>query len=261
MKKVPFFFHEFFAIAVWFLRLLYLYELKKIDIILTNSVLNQQRLMAWTGKDNIRVLYPPVNMLRFRPVKEKLPYIIQEHNNVESTIEKEIKDYYVSFARLTAPKRIDRIIHAFIHMPDKNLIILYGPHDTEKESLMRMAMGANNIFFLNEPRDMKMAGIVASAVASVAVSKNEDFGMVAIESMSCGIPVIAVDEGGYQETIIDKKTGTLLPPDFTVYQLMEAVKEMTPEKALSMKEDCIAQAHKFSIESFSVNLKNLLEQQ
>ncbi len=121
-----------------------------------------------------------------------------------------------------------------------------------------MAVGCNNIFFHNEPRDMRMAGIVASAVASVAVSQEEDFGMVAIESMACGIPVIAVDEGGYRETVVDKKTGTLLPPNFTVYQLMEAVREMTPVKALSMKDDCIAQAHKFSIESFSENLKKVL---
>lgn len=206
MKKVPFFFHEFFAIAVWFLKHLYLYELKKIDIIVTNSLLNQQRLIAWTGRKDIRVLYPPVNMLRFRPLKEKIPYKIEEHNNMESSLQKEIKEYYVSFARLTGPKRVDRIIHAFIHMPEKNLIILYGQHDTEKESLMEMAIGCNNIFFVNEPHDMRMAGIVASAIASIAVSKDEDFGMVAIESMSCGIPVIAVDEGGYRETVIDKKT-------------------------------------------------------
>lgn len=198
-------------------------------------------------------------MLRFRPLKEKIPYKIEEHNNMESSLQKEIKEYYVSFARLTGPKRVDRIIHAFIHMPEKNLIILYGQHDTEKESLMEMAIGCNNIFFVNEPHDMRMAGIVASAIASIAVSKDEDFGMVAIESMSCGIPVIAVDEGGYRETVIDKKTWILLPPDFTVYQLMEAIRVMHRKKALTMKNDCIEQAHKFSIENFSINLKNLLQ--
>ena len=41
---------------------------------------------------------------------------------------------------------------------------------------------------------MKMAGIVASAVASIALAKEENFGIVALESMSCGIPVISVDE-------------------------------------------------------------------
>ena len=86
------------------------------------------------------MIYPPVNMLRFRPVRQKLPFIIQEHNNVETVIEKEIYDYYISFARLTESKRIDRIIHAFQHMPEKNLIILYNPNDPDKEKLMKMAV-------------------------------------------------------------------------------------------------------------------------
>jgi glycosyltransferase involved in cell wall biosynthesis len=36
--------------------------------------------------------------------------------------------------------------------------------------------------------------IISGAIASICVSQNEDFGMVAIESMACGVPVIAVDE-------------------------------------------------------------------
>lgn len=135
-----------------------------------------------------------MNTLRFRPVKNKLPFIIEEHSNVESMLKKEISEYYVSFARLSEKKRIDKIIHAFIHMPEKNIIILYNPEDPEKERLMKMAMGCNNIFFYHEKSDMKMAQIIASSIASIAVAKDEDFGSVATESMSCGIPVISVDE-------------------------------------------------------------------
>jgi hypothetical protein len=41
-----------------------------------------------------------------------------------------------------------------MHMPDKYLIILYNPQDSEKQKLMEMARGCNNIFFHYEPSDI-----------------------------------------------------------------------------------------------------------
>jgi hypothetical protein len=104
MKDVPFFFHEFYLISHWFRRRLYLYELKKVGKIITNSRMNEEWLMKWSGRTDIIVVYPPVNTLRFHPAKTKTPFIIQEHNNVESVIKKEIKDYYVSPSRLKKNK-------------------------------------------------------------------------------------------------------------------------------------------------------------
>lgn len=47
----------------------------------------------------------------------------------------------------------------------------------------------------------------------VALNKNEPFGLIPLEAMACGIPVIAVGEGGYNESIINNKTGFLIPRD------------------------------------------------
>jgi glycosyltransferase involved in cell wall biosynthesis len=194
MSNVPFFFHEFYAFALLVRKLLYLYELHKVGKIFTNSEINKNWLIEWSKRDDIVVLYPPVNTLRFRASKKKESFIVQEHNNVESVIEKEVHDYYISLSRLESQKRVDKIIHAFMHMPEKNLVILYNSHDSEKQSVMHMARGYNNIFFHRESSDLKLTKIIGSAVASIALSKNENFGSVAIESMACGIPVIAVDE-------------------------------------------------------------------
>ncbi len=259
MRKILFFFHEFYSIALWLRKRLYIYELRKVQKIVTNSRTNQKWLTEWSGRTDIEVIYPPVNTLRFRPAKEKVSFMVQEHNNVESILEREVHDYYISLARLTLPKRIDRIIHAFIHTPDKNLIILYNPYDTDREYYMQLARGYNNIFFHHESSDLKLTKILSSAVASIAVSKDEDFGMVAIESMACGIPVIAVDEGGYKETVIHEKTGILLPNEFTVYNIIDAVKAMTPTKSLSMKQACIERAFEFSLDGFTTKIQKALE--
>jgi glycosyltransferase involved in cell wall biosynthesis len=175
MKRVPFFYHEFYMIALFVRKYLFLYEMRKIGKIMTNSLHNKKFLEEWTGRQDIEILYPPVNMLRFRPVRQKSPFIIQEHNNVESVIKREIPDYYISIARLTEKKRVGDIIHAFRHMPDKNLIVLYNPDDPDKEHVMKEAVGCNNIFFYHEPHDMNMAKIIASSVASITLAKEANF--------------------------------------------------------------------------------------
>jgi glycosyltransferase involved in cell wall biosynthesis len=175
MRNVPFFFHEFYAIALFIRKYLYLYELRKVGKIFTNSEMNRKWLMEWSKRDDIRILYPPVNTLRYHPAKKKTTFVVQEHNNVESVIEKEIDNYYISLSRLESEKRVDRIIHAFIHMPDKYLIVFYNSQDTEKQNLMHMARGYNNIFFHEAKSSMELTNIIGSSVASLALCHNEDF--------------------------------------------------------------------------------------
>lgn len=47
----------------------------------------------------------------------------------------------------------------------------------------------------------------------LAVAHLEPFGLSVIESLACGTPVIAVDEGGYRETILHQKSGLLIKRD------------------------------------------------
>ena len=69
--------------------------------------------------------------------------------------------------------------------------------------------------------------------------------MSPVESMSAGKPVIGVNDGGLKETIIDGKTGILIPAEANVEDLVKAIQTLTPEKSLSMKDDCIARASEF----------------
>ena len=56
-----------------------------------------------------------------------------------------------------------------------------------------------------------MAKHYSESLATICTSYNEPFGLAPIESMACGTPVLAVDEGGYKETVVNSKTGWLLP--------------------------------------------------
>jgi glycosyltransferase involved in cell wall biosynthesis len=51
-----------------------------------------------------------------------------------------------------------------------------------------------------------------SDVAVVPSTEPEPFGMVAIEAMSVGLPVIAANHGGLTDIVVNEKTGLLVPP-------------------------------------------------
>lgn len=61
--------------------------------------------------------------------------------------------------------------------------------------------------------DSVLAKAYSRAIACLCVSHNEPFGLKALESMACETPVLAVNESGYRETVIDNVTGWLLPHD------------------------------------------------
>jgi len=59
--------------------------------------------------------------------------------------------------------------------------------------------------------DKALAKAYSQSFACLCVSHNEPFGLKALESMACETPVLAVNEGGYRETVVDGATGWLLP--------------------------------------------------
>jgi glycosyltransferase involved in cell wall biosynthesis len=75
-----------------------------------------------------------------------------------------------------------------------------------------------------------------------------------VEAMASGKPVIAVNEGGFRETVTEK-TGLLINAD--LHSIIEAIKFISnkPEK---YKESCLKQATKFDISIFSKNIKNVI---
>lgn len=137
-------------------------------------------------------------------------------------------------------------------MPDKKLIITYGKNDPEKNKIQEMTQGYTNIEMRESPSDIELRELIRGAKATIYVPVDEDFGMSPVESMACGTPVIAVNDGGLKESIIDGKTGILINPECTSEQIAEAIKKL-PQYNLK-SEDCITRAADFSLEKFTEQL-------
>ncbi len=257
IQKVNRWMRPFFGGALSVLRLWYLADLRAMDLILANSHTNADFLRQLAPQVRVEVLHPPVDLEEFYPSD------IATHEQPDG-------GYFLSYARLAHAKRIDLIIQAFLQIPDQKLLIIYGKNDPQLEEFRMLAgqgiqsdgltrsVGASNIEFRTLDDNSELPAIVRRARAVVYVSKNEDFGMNTIESLASGVPVIAVAEGGFLETMIDGETGILLKPDFALPDLVQTVQSFSLERAISMRSECLRQAEKFSLKIFAEKLRDIL---
>lgn len=72
--------------------------------------------------------------------------------------------------------------------------------------------------------DSELAKIYNKSKVLVALNRNEPFGLIPLEAMACGTPVIAIGDGGYRETVINRKTGFLVSRD--VSELYEKINKI-----------------------------------
>lgn len=226
-----------FRAAGKFILAQYVNDVKKMDLVITNSRNTQLRLKNYTGIDSA-IIYPPINTNKFK-------YITRG-------------DYFLSYARLDSNKRIPLLIDAFAEMPDKKLVICStGPLHKQVENEIRKR-NLNNISFEGLVTDERLYELVGKCLAGIYIPVNEDFGMTQLELMSAGKPVVGVMEGGLLETIIDGETGIMIKENPSKENLINAVNKLTPELADSMKNKAIEQAKKFDTELFLNNIENQL---
>jgi glycosyltransferase involved in cell wall biosynthesis len=78
------------------------------------------------------------------------------------------------------------------------------------DSLRERARGLP-IEFRLDVSDDELIALYSSSAAALFTARNEDFGLVPLEAMAAGTPVLAVDSGGPRETVLDGRTGWLRP--------------------------------------------------
>lgn len=181
------------------------------------------------------VIYPPVDTQKFSLITEK-------------------EDYYLTASRLVPYKRIDLIVDAFADMLDKKLVVIgSGP---EKEKIMSKT--TPNVDVLGYQDFESLREYMQKAKAFVFAAE-EDFGIIVVEAMACGTPVIAGNYGGTSESVINGITG-LLFPEQTVESLVEAVKKFDVISHSMNYSEIRSHTEKFSRKTFEDNIKNYVNE-
>jgi len=125
--------------------------------------------------------------------------------------------HVVSFVgKLTDFKGVDVLIRAasiYSREIDDVITLIVGNGEKYEELVrLRDSLGLDGVFFLGHRDQDTVAEIYNIADVSVVPSRNEPFGLVAIEALACGTPVVATNQGGLVD-FIDETVGSLVPVD------------------------------------------------
>jgi len=189
------------------------------------------------------VIHPPVDIEFFTPAAETAP---------------SARDYYFAASRWVPYKRMDLIAAAFRALPDRRLIVA---GDGPAAARVCAAAGPNVEFVGEVPRE-RMRDLLRGARAFVFAAE-EDFGILPVEALACGTPVIAYGRGGARETVRDRASGHPTGVFFDVQSpdaVTDAVRRFEQETPAIDPRDCREHALQFSAPRFAAEFTAFVEQ-
>lgn len=140
----------------------------------------------------VEVIYPPSNIQCFRQGSS---------------------DYLFTVGRLDSAKRISLLIQAMKYVKT-NIQLKIAGTGPDADSLKKLAGEDERIVFLGFVNDQEITNIYADSLAVAYVPYDEDYGLVTIEAMMSGKPVLTTtDAGGPNEFVINGETGYSVLPD------------------------------------------------
>ncbi|TYC56109.1 glycosyltransferase family 4 protein [Rhodobacterales bacterium] len=205
---------------------------QRVDKFAANSATVANRIQRYYHRPS-DVIHPPVDTQSFQPVDAA-----------------DVSDYYLMVGELVRYKRPDLAVEAFNRMKAKLVVIGQGEMLSELKK-----MAGPTVEILGSQPFEALQHHYARCKALIFPGE-EDFGIVPLEAMASGRPVIAYGKGGATETVVPGKTGVFFDRQ-TVDSLTDAVhrlKEMPFDP-----DDAVARAAEFSREIFKARLKAFVD--
>ena len=203
-----------------------------VDVFISNSEFVGRRIRKVYRRDSTTI-YPPVDTEFFSLHEEK-------------------QDYYLTASRMVPYKRIDLVVEAFSHMPERKLVVIGDGPEMERIR----AKAGTNVTILGHESAENLKRHMQRAKAFIFAAE-EDFGIAPVEAQACGTPVIAFGRGGVTETVIEGETGVLFQEQ-TIASIQAAVEAF--ETKCWDSPAIRKHAEKFSARCFRDSVRNYVQE-
>jgi glycosyltransferase involved in cell wall biosynthesis len=209
------------------------------DEVVAGSVVARERIRRNWGRD-AEVVYPPPGLAA---------------DGERQAVDAVEPGYLLTVARLLPYKRVDVVVDAVAARPGSRLVVVGDGPDRERLAARVSSAGASDrIRFLTEVSDPGLRWLYENAAALVTAAQ-EDFGLTPLEAMGFGTPVVAIDAGGFRETVVDEVTGLLFatPDAVSLGRSLDRASSADWPKA-----ELVARAEAFSEASFAARFHEIV---
>ena len=201
------------------------------DVIVANSEHTRLRIAKYWRRESI-VIAPPVEIGRF----------------AQAATTQAPGDYYLCAGQLMGYKRVDLAVDAFTQAKLPLLVVGKGPE------LRRLKLRAGpTVRFARAASDDEFAAMIAGCRALVFPGE-EDFGIVPVEAMAAGRPVIAFRRGGAMDSVVDGMSGIFFDEQ-SPSALLAAVQRFERERSTFTPAAIALHAAKFGEGRFATEFK------
>jgi glycosyltransferase involved in cell wall biosynthesis len=212
-----------------YMRMVDFYTAQNPTQFIANSKTVMDRIMKYYKRTSILV-YPPIR------VPSELPKQNPKKHPAQG------KPYFLFVGRLAYSKHLDLVVRA-CEQEGKTLFVI-GTGDARAD-LEKLPLKTTT--FLDSVSDDELSRWYTYATAVVYPAEDEDFGMIPVEAMAHGTPVIVHRSGGFLETVVEGKTGMFVDG----FSLEEMIAALYKTEAHSWNRSALYEhAKKYSVERF-----------
>jgi asparagine synthase (glutamine-hydrolysing) len=240
--------------------------LKKVDIILAVSNYTKDKLIEVNNvaSEKIKIFHNTLDPHFVFPVDFRKPDYLRDRYKINN--EDKIIFTLTRLAFTEKYKGYDKVIEVLPgiipFIPNVKYLIAGKPDEKEKVRLLRIIEEnklQNNVFLIGFVADEEVTDHYMLADVFIMPSQKEGFGIVFIEAMACGLPVIAGNKDGSVDALQNGKLGTLINPDDKV-EIANVLTKLLLENRKTNSEKNILQNDVQSYFGFDVFCKNLEKQ-
>lgn len=230
----------------------------KIDCIVTPSISMKKIIENYRIKNRIEVIPNAIHLISFKKDNELKRTEIKEKYNL-----KEDDKIILFVGRIAREKSIDKIIKAFAIIKkrstgkEKLLIVGDGPAINELKQLARTLKVEEEVTFTGSVSYEEIQYYYKMAYIFTIASTTETFGIVTIEALASGVPVLAVKAPGTVDILTDGADGLLVDND--VKKFADALEKIIREPELrgKLSQGALRTSEKYNIDTISERMLNL----